>query len=40
MLGALDGLALQALQGAPDYEMDGAYAALEWTLIHLMTEKA
>jgi AcrR family transcriptional regulator len=38
VLGALDGLALQALQGAPDDEMDGAYAALEWTLIHLMTE--
>lgn len=29
VLGALDGLALQALQGAPEQEMDAAFAALE-----------
>ena len=38
VLGALDGLALQALQGAPEEEMDAAYAALEWLLTDLVKQ--
>jgi AcrR family transcriptional regulator len=40
VLGALDGLALQALQGAPEDEMDAAYAALACMLQNLITESA
>lgn len=39
VLGALNGLALQALQGAPEEEMDAAYAALESILIELITQE-
>lgn len=36
LLGTLDGLALQALQGAPVAEMDAAYAALAAMLVSLL----
>lgn len=36
VLGTLDGLALQALQGAPPAEMDAAYAALASVLLSLL----
>jgi AcrR family transcriptional regulator len=38
VLGALDGLALQALHGAPPAEIDAAYAALEALLTSLIEE--
>jgi AcrR family transcriptional regulator len=38
VLGALDGLALQALHGAPPAEMDAAYAALESLLTSLIAQ--
>jgi AcrR family transcriptional regulator len=39
VLGALDGIALQALQGAPAEEIDAAYAALEQILSRLLPDQ-